>query len=230
MVEVIDADSGMLLNLPAFANITRNNDRGCENAQSFSLSYIWYENQLIPAYLYDQRVKGGVHEKGHYLPVEIYFRGAWIGGMDPITRQKEEWRYQPAIPHEKYPLEFYPRFYWDDPENPSKKSLHRAALDQLWGVRKTKYRHVGTNRAFTAVCSIPPLDPAEPNSRVKAEFAQFGDSKCRGWISTEKNSNGLFFMVDVWAYKKPEFQAIKDINLIYDALVEETKTFIKEQW
>jgi hypothetical protein len=227
-VDVIDADTGMLLSLPAFANIDRYRERGCENAQSFSISYLWYENQLIPAYRYDERVKQGLHEKGHHLSVRIYFKGAWTGGRDLITRGREAWRYQPAIPHVKYPLEFYPRYYWDDPDNPSKKSLRRASLDQVWGIRNTKYRHVGTGRAFNAFCSIPPLDPTEPDSRVKAEFAHYGDSKCRGGVSADKNGNGFYFMVDVWAYHNPRFQAIKDINLIYDALVEEIQTFIKE--
>ncbi|WP_448568662.1 hypothetical protein [Thalassotalea ganghwensis] len=226
-VEVIEPKTGMSLHIPSFAHVTRYANRGCENAQSFGLSYLWYEGMLIPEYTYDERVKKGIHKKGHYLPVKIYFRGASEGKVTQSRFSKAQWHYQPAIPHKNYPLEYYPRYYWDDPENPSEKSLKRASLDHIWGVRDTKYQPVNTSTSYTVSCNIAALDPLQPNSRVQGEFIPYGDAKCRGVVSSGKNGKQLYFMVDVWANTNPKFQAIKEINLVYDALVEEIKTFIK---
>lgn len=227
-VSVVEHETGINLKLPYYANIRRGEELGCHITRFFSIDYLWYENQLVPAGEYNVRVKKGLHKKGHYLPVRIYFWNAWTGERPPRSNPIKPWQLEPAIPHKKFPLEFYPRFYWDDPDSPSEKSLNSARLDQRWGIANTKYKQVGNGLPFRAFCSIPPLDKADPDSRVKNDFAHYGDSKCRGGISASQNGKGLFFTVDVWAYKKPTQKAVQDINLIYDALVEQIDTFIKE--
>lgn len=228
-VTVNELESGIALKLPSFAHIRRSpaKDRGCQNATSIYIDYLWYEQKLIPAYKYDERVQKGLHVKGQYFPVRIYFKTAWGNNKTPLPFQsKNAWHYQPALYHEKFPLVFYPRYYWDDPVTPSKSSLKIASLDHKWGIRDTKYKQVGTGRPFVSFCSISALEPSDSNFRVKANFAVYGDSKCRGVVSASKGDKGLYFMVDVWAYKAPEPTAVKEINLIYDALVEELRTFI----
>ncbi len=228
-VTVNELKSGITLKLPHFADVRRSRakDRGCQNAKDIFIEYIWYEQKLLPAYRYGERVRDGLHIKGQYFHVRIYFGRAWANNKTPSPfKNKDPWHYEPAIPHEKFPLEYYPRYYWDDPFHPSKSSLKRALIDHRWGIRDTKYKQVGTGRSFDSFCSIAPLDLSEPSSRVKGDFAKYGDSKCRGGVSASKGDKGLYFMVDVWAYRIPEPTAVKEINLIYDALVEELQTFI----
>lgn len=230
-VTVNELESGITLKLPNFARFSRSRAKGlgCQNVRSFSVDYIWYEKKLIPAYRYNKRVRDGFHIKGQYFPVRIYFKRAWANNKNPLPfKNKDAWHYEPAIPHEKFPLVSYPRYYWDDPINPSKSSLKSAKSSHNWGIRDTKYKQVGTGKPFDSFCSIAPLDPSDPSSRVKGDFADYGDSKCRGGVSASKGNKGIYFMVDVWAYKIPEPTAVKEINLIYDALVEELQTFIKE--
>lgn len=220
------ADSGVALKLPHTVGFRRSRLLGCDIAKTITGDYLWHEKKLVPLSLYTTKVP-----KDAYMAVRIYYKHSWASVdemLESIPDEISPWQLDPAIPHIKFPLEYYPRFYWDDPENPSKESLHRAKSTQVWGIRDTKYRAVGTGRPFFAYCSIPVLDPNDLNGHVKSDFSRSGDSKCRGRVSASRNGKVLYFMVDVWAYLGTNQAAIKDINLIYDAVVEELHSFIQE--
>lgn len=219
---------GITLKLPTYANpMTQSGeDRGCQYVQSFAIDYLWYEGKLIPEGI--NRFKVPLDKR---LPVTVYFWGNAYARIEEVPKRDKSWNYEGAIPHKFFPLEYYPKYYWDDPVHPSEKALKRARLDQRWGIRDTKYKDVSENGRFQATCSLPYPDPAKPNAGADADFGYFGDSKCRGWILANKNGKTLSATIDVWAYRsddKKNQTAIRDINHIYDAAVEQLQSFIQE--
>ncbi|MDX1452640.1 MAG: hypothetical protein R3183_08790, partial [Oleiphilaceae bacterium] len=98
-----------------------------------------------------------------------------------------------------------------------------------WGVKNTKYRSAIDELPFLTTCSIPVPQSFENIESISADFVHFGDSKCRGWVSTTLSNKTLVFMIDVWAYRGGDQRAIMDINLIYDAVVEQLQFFMKER-
>lgn len=227
-VKVKDGD--FTLRLPYYANPNRSayGDRAkeCQYLKDFSIMYLWYQGKLIPEGTNRFKVP-----KTEYRPVTIYFlNDAGAGLVKNLKKPPEKsWRFDGALKHKKFPLEFYPKFEWDDPVNPSPQALQSAKFDQTWGIVGTKYKSILTNQPFTAFCDIPPLTKANPDSRIESDFADVGDSKCRGGVIAERDGKYVGVMIDVWAYKgNPSHQAIREINQIYDAVVEELKTFIQE--
>ena len=56
-----------------------------------------------------------------------------------------------------------------------------------------------------------------------------GDAKCRGGVLIAKDNKYIGATVDVWANLGGKDQSnIKDINKIYDAIVEELNSYIQE--
>jgi len=211
---------GLTLKLPDYVDVRRDSrpDRGCQYVQQFYVDYLWYEGKLLPEAEYRFKVP-----QDNRIKLRIYFDGGAFAKVgDMYKDDKQPWNFEPALPHKLYPLEFYPRYYWDDPVHPSPGALKRAALDHIWGVRDTKYKKVTDARPFTAACSIPSVDESRPDSRIEAEFAVFGDSKCRGGVSASKNGKTLSVMIDVWRAGAPQ------INNIYDAVAEQLQSFIQE--
>lgn len=214
---------GMTLNLPAYADVRqRRDEQGVCKSHFLVIEYLWYEGKLLSEA--ESRFKV---PKGKYIPVKIFLdNGIYpdVGLLDQRERAapNRAWKFEPALQHKKFPLELYPRFYWDDPVNPSVKSRKRASLDQIWGIRDTRFKDILNGRPFTANCNIPPADEANPDSRIESDFAAFGDSKCRGSVAVRKNGKALAVMIDVWRNGAPE------INHIYDAVAEQLQTFIPE--
>lgn len=223
LVKVKDGD--FMLRLPNNSG-ARNNDNyyndisECQYLRAFSIDYLWYQGKLIPEWSNQFKVP-----KDEYRPVRIYFSAA--GLVKNITAEPDEaWRYEGALKHKKFPLEYYPKFEWDNAENKPPKVLQSS----VWGILDTKYKSLIYHHPFTASCSISQLNPADSFSRIEADFAVFGDSKCRGTIVAEKDGKYIGVMIDVWAYRggEPTQQSIREINKIYDAAVEDLQTFIQE--
>ncbi len=218
-VTIKTEDSGITLRLPNYADIRRYSDRGCDIADNFGINYLWHEGQLVPEGTYQSKVP-----KNKYSPVRLFFRGS-VADIQTLKEPiKKPWNFEPALPHKKYQLEFYPRYYWDDPINPSSQSLNRSRLDFMWGVRNTRYKQVGSNLPFLTTCGIPATDPSDSNSRIHGDIR----SNCRGWVNASEDGKALFFMIDVWAGHRDTYRGIDDINHIYDAAVEELKSFLQE--
>lgn len=214
---------GMTLRLPWFADVgQRRDEQGVCKSHFVAIDYLWYQGTLISEAKHrfsvpqDQKMhvsiflSSGVYPKVNVLSEEVR------------KAQAESWKMEPALPHKKFPLEFYPHYYWDNPVNPSDVALKRASLDHMWGIRDTKYKSIWNGRPFRAACTIPPADAANPDSRVESDFAVFGDSKCRGSVSASKNGKGLSVMIDV------RRDGVAEINHIYDAVAEQLQSFILE--
>lgn len=182
----------------------------CDYADWFGLEYLWHNGKLIPEW--SNRFKVPAKKR---ISVRLTVERAFLANDIQI---RESWRFTPAVLHKRFPLEYYPRYLFSDPEKPSEQSISRSKLDHVWGIRSTRYTGADGN-PFTAYCAIPPADPFRPNSRAEGVFANYSDSKCRGTVSAIKNGKGLSALIDVWAVGAPE------INQIYDAAYEELQNF-----
>ncbi|MGH1440211.1 MAG: hypothetical protein ACRBBR_08895 [Cellvibrionaceae bacterium] len=201
-------------------------DKGCDYIHSLSYEYRWYKGKL---YAPPESIEKGIHKIKEAFPVKVFYRGSgFISDID--NSSFERWKLDGSKEHKKFPLIWYPRYQWDDPEKPSELSVRMAQLDSVWGIKNTRYKSIPPDVPFTAYCSIPPLDKDNPESRLENNFAKYGDSKCRGWINARKGDVYITFMVDVWAFKGDykNHHPISEINHIYDALVEEFQSYIQE--
>ncbi|EGG99000.1 hypothetical protein imdm_1638 [gamma proteobacterium IMCC2047] len=230
--KTVKTKEGVTLILPAFADVRRRSDQGqgCEYISSLYFDFLWYEGKLISEAINRFKVPEGKRKV-----VKLYYRGS--GHVeearasfrnDPESADKKPWIFEGALPHKRFPLEYYPKFFWDDPKNPSEDALKRERLDSIWGIRNTKYKHVHSGFPFTAYCSIPPADKHNLSSRIESDFAKYGASMCRGSISVEKGGEYISAMIDVYAYLGSDQEGVKEINLIYDAAVEKLQSYIQE--
>ena len=213
----------MTLKLPAYADVReRPDEKGFCRAYFVAIDYLWFQGKLISE---------GKHRftvpQDQKMHVSIFLSSGVYPNVNDFSEEvkkaeEESWKLEPALPHKKFPLEFYPRYYWDDPVNPSTVALKRASQDHMWGIRETRYKSIWNGRPFRAGCNIPSAEASNPDSRVESDFAVFGDSKCRGSVSASKNGKGLAVMIDV------RRDGAAEINHIYDAVAEQLQSFILE--
>jgi len=226
--EEVTTQEGVLLRLPKYTDIRRYSGGGldCEVLRALFVDYLWYEAELIPEGINRFKV-----ERDKAVKVRLYYKGS--GKLDDLVgsekADKRSWVFDGALPHKLFPLELYPKYYWDDADNPSEKSIKASRLDSRWGVVGTKYRNGHNDKRFTTSCSIPPLRKSDFQSRVENSFAEYGDSKCRGNITVAKNGSYVTMMIDVWAFNGSESVGITEIDHIYDAIVERIEDFIKDR-
>lgn len=226
----IKTEEGVNLKLPTFADVRRRNgDPGCEYMTSLTIDYLWYGGELISESLNRFRVS-----KEDYIKIRVFYRGSgeiksiynrFSGSSGELSNEKLElWRYDGALTHERYPLQFYPKFFWKDAHTPTKQ----AELDFRWGILGAKYNHVVTGKPFSAFCSLAGKNIFNDERQIESEqnFAVRG--KCRGNVSAEKNGVFLLSMIDVWAGYGIDQKGIMEINQIYDAVVEQLQSFIQE--
>ena len=130
----------------------------------------------------------------------------------------EPWRFMPTIPHKFLPLEFYPRYRWETEAGPKLPSSDSGS----WGVLNTKYKKLD-GRPFTAWCAIkkPIFLSRQENYAIETPMSDYGDSKCNGSVSFEKNGTIVTFAIRNWKDTVPE------INHIYDAVYEEVQNFVQ---
>ena len=222
-------EGGVKVKLPFYAGIRRYRRKGCEFASSVFIDYIWYEGKLI-----SQGVNHPLLNEISTVKVALYFRGS--GRIEssqhksrPVPNKlKRPWRFDGALPHKRFSLVYYPKFYWDNSSVRSEHALKREQLDSVWGISDTKYKGVFSGLPFLAYCSIPSSDDSNPSSRIANNFARYGDSKCRGRITAGKDGNYISVMIDVWADLDNNQEGMTKINHIYDAAVEKLQSFIQE--
>lgn len=219
------------LKLPDYADVRRQRgeDRGCEYVRDLFVHYLWYEDKLLS--------EGKNRLKVPYaqtVKVNIFFKGSGFVDAaseryrnDPVEIERP-WRFDDALAHKKFPLEFYPKAAWDDPENPSEIALKRARLDSVWGIKHTKYRNPINGRLFMGACSIAPLDKDKPSSSINNITSRTGAFSCRGYITAASGGRYLSFMVDTHTHRNNGQSGMMEINLIYDAVVEKIQSFIQE--
>lgn len=198
-----------LLRLPAHATINWSSD--CNEIRSFSVTLYWLDGKLVP-WSNDMLYRG---EVGGIQKVRILSKR--IGRRADVVQHPEAWRFEHAMPHRTYPLELYPRFYWDAPDRRPIKD----PPDLQWGVVGT--RSPITGRPFTAMCDIVHAGRTTQESAVNGDFRKdYADAKCRGGVSAMKGDQIIFAMIDVWAYNAPH------IHMIYNAAAVELRSYIEK--
>ena len=208
--------SEMKLRLPEYVDLRRNSslDRGCQYLEAMFIDYLWHNGKLIPEAI--NRFKVSPKERMH---VRVFVSdGYFFDSLSALPTKLQPWQIDPAIPHSKYPLEYYPRFYWDDPNTPTK----RSRLDHTWGIRDTRYRDPRDGTPFKASCNIPTPEKFDSRTVLDAPFSNFGDSKCRGWVIVVENGKVVVASMDIWR------EGGTEINHIYDAVIDQIHEFIQE--
>jgi hypothetical protein len=139
------------------------------------------------------------------------------GKPHPAVKPLESWQFDPVLPHQKYPIEFYPKTGWSAPDNPSSGGIRRPT----WGIRGTMDPE--TWRPFLTGCDILPRDPQKPDSVVDGDFpSSNANAKCSGSIRIAKGRSDVYARVDVPA------KGVPNINRIYRAVSELIVPLIQE--
>ncbi|MBV1884205.1 MAG: hypothetical protein KUG82_21370 [Pseudomonadales bacterium] len=222
-------EGGLPVKLPFYADIRRYPRKGCEFASDVFIDYIWYEGKLISRGVYHPLLN-----EISTVKVDLYFIGS--GSIEDVRRSsrndqnanKRPWRFDGALLHKRFPLQYYPKLYWDNPDVRSKNAFKREQQDSYWGIRNTKYKHVHKDRGFSAFCSIPSTDKSTPSTRIANDFSKFGGGGCRGYITAGKNGKYLSATIDVKVDFRNNQKGMMKINKIYDAAVEQLQSFIQE--
>jgi hypothetical protein len=186
----------------------------CKQIKGVELRYYWHKGELVWNDGTQPTAEFSKATLSH--PVIIYLREfkSIVDILPPVTKA---WQYEDAVRHYKYPLEFYPKFYWTGPDQPPAKS----SPDVRWGVVGTK--EISTPYPRTTACGIVRGVSQETQADfVKGEFASDSPAKCRGGISAVKGDKVVFGMIDVWANNA------HDIDKIYNAAIEKIQTYIQE--
>ncbi|HSV34958.1 MAG TPA: hypothetical protein VLI46_05345 [Ramlibacter sp.] len=174
------------------------------------LAYIWHDGKLLPRDENQFKIP-----QGKQMPIKIFAREVKL--LAEQTHSVEYWRFENAVRHRLYPLEFYPRFYWSTQD----KRPPKDPPDVRWGVIGT--RNPISGRPFTTACNIDRADPSVQASVVNGEFHKnYSDAKCRGGIAVVKGDKVWFAMIDVWANNA------RYIDQIYAAAIAELQTKILE--
>lgn len=182
----------------------------CSRSRGFELAFYWYQGRLFHEATY--RFK---FPEDQVTRVRLYVRPLLPNRKNPLPTI-EAWRFEPALPHERYPLDLYPRFHWSAPD----QSPAREPPDTTWGVRGSRDALDGL--PITAYCDILKADPGVPLSRVRGEFSTHGDSKCRSRFPVIKAGHQLSVLIDVPA------DGASQIDRIHKAVAEELFNDIEE--
>ncbi len=214
-MELKTTPKALTLKLPANTNIgsSRFVDHGCDHFNLATMDYLWYQGRLIPEGQNRFKIPSDQH-----IAVNIYLNGSGRA-LEEVSKEVQgknsDWRFTPAIPHTAYPLEFYPRAFWDVPEHPP----DTPPKDHLWGVRGT--RNPVTGRPFTTACAIHAPDNAIAEHSINAPFVKGGYNNCRGYVSVVKNGVVIEALIEVWSNGAPE------LDLIYNATSVLIESFVQ---
>ena len=182
----------------------------CTQARNFSLDFYWYQGRLFHEATYRFKLP-----EDQVARVSLFVGPVRANQRNPAP-MNEAWRLEHALPHDRYPLDLYPRFYWPSPD----RAPAREPPDTIWGVRGS--RDPADDRPHLVACSILKAEPNDPLSRVRGEFSTHGDSKCRGHFRVVKAGHSLDVLIDVMA------DGASQIDQIYKAVAEELFKDIEE--
>jgi hypothetical protein len=175
----------------------QNLERGCKRVRSLAITYLWTPDGLEP-FSYKERADD-------YSVVRVYLRGAGY-----YTQQKTEPEVRKLIRLNHYPLKI--------PQDLVAKQNGEVYVDG------SRYSDPFTGREFRTFCNFDYKKTGGFNTNV--QFSKYPGAKCRGIIAVTKGDKWISFLVDVWAYRGTNEYGIKNINKIYDALVEEFLTIL----
>jgi hypothetical protein len=175
----------------------------CKYMQSLHLFYQWRDGKLV------SRWPPSIAESPNdYVHVPLWI-GPAAGKPNPNVKPFEAWQFEPALPHNKYPLVLYPRAYWSAPDKPSPATETRS----LWGVKGTT--DPTTGRPYLVGCNLLPS--------VSSEFSpDHGAARCGGGIRITTGKTDLAVDTLISAKDVPQ------IDRIFNAMEARAKTFIEE--
>jgi hypothetical protein len=187
----------------------------CKQIKDVELRYYWHKGELVWNDGTQPTSEFSKETLSHPIKIFLTEFKSISDIAPPVTKP---WQFEGAVRHYKYPLEFYPKFYWAGPDQPPVKS----PPDVRWGVVGTK--DISTPYLRTTACDIGRGGSKETQADVvKGEFhTGYSDAKCRGGISTVKGDKVAFGMIDVWANNA------HDIDRIYGAVIAKIQTYIQE--
>lgn len=173
--------SNVRLRLPAWAAVIPSSD--CSRAKSVNMNFLWYQGKLYPM---DGKFELSV-PPDDYQRVWAGFEG-FFEKNELLQRKKEApaWPYEEGVPHQRYPLEFYPH---------STESA-RSSSGLVWGVRNTVDPITG--RPIRASCDIVPTSK-DVKSAARGEFSRHGDSKCTVRLRLVNDEKAAAVAIYVWA-------------------------------
>jgi hypothetical protein len=192
------------MRVPPHASLVWSSD--CKSVRSVEMSFQWIGDRLVAG-----KPIPGPDFFAFRVSVRPY------GKPHPAVKVPEAWQFEPALPHRKYPIDFYPRLAWSAPDTPPTQTLGLGA----WGVRGTSDQ--ATGRPYLLSCDIAPLDPGRPESVVDGDFPPgSADAKCRGGVRVVKGATDLIASAHIPA------KGVPHIDRIYRAISELITPLIQE--
>jgi hypothetical protein len=209
----------MRLRVPAHSvELTEN----CKEIKSVELVYFWHKGELV--WRDDNQFNPEISKQSLSHPIKIYLRFFQLLHEAQHSFQNDTslfafkpWRVEGALRHSKYPLEFYPKYFWAGPD----KKPATAPPDAMWGVVGTREPLIA--KAYPTLCGIVRGASEPQTSLVNGDFPKdYSDAKCRGGITAIKGDKVASGMIDVWANNA------HDIDKIYNAVISQIQTYIQE--
>ncbi len=186
----------------------------CKDIKSVELVYFWHKGELV--WRDDNQFNPDISKASLSHPIKVYLT-EFKSISEISTPVTKPWQFEEAVRHHKYPLEFYPKYYWAGPDKPPPK----APSDVRWGVVGTK--DLFTQFPRTTACGIVPSGNVPQSGLANGDFPKdYSDAKCRGGISAVKGEKVAFGMIDVWANNA------HNIDKIYSAAISKIQTYILE--
>jgi hypothetical protein len=213
----VTSEGGLIkLKLPKWVNVSPTYD--CKHARSFDVNFWWDKGELHPMGLYfpsKSDVQGGTKAAMVYIGAHGFRKSdEWKQEME---RRIRPWQMTGAIPHKFYPLDMYPKFYWESEHEQPKQNPY----DIMWGIRGTQDPITGY--PFKTTCSIVPVDKKDQTTATQGVGSFQGDSKCMGTINVVKGDVNVNVTVYVWG------KGFSEIDKIYNAAVVEIDKMIMEE-
>lgn len=194
----------------------------CQQIKNVELRYYWHKGELVWNDGTQPTSEFSKETLSH--PVIIYVSSFQFlhEAQHNVQHDKslfafKPWRIEGALRHYKYPLEFYPKYFWTGPDQTPAKALP----DTMWGVLGTSDPF--TNTPFKTGCDIGRGASKETQADVvKGEFHKEIPAKCRGGITATNGEKIVSGMIDVWANNA------HDIDKIYIATIAKIQTYIQD--
>lgn len=186
-------------------------------------SFYWHDKKLIDMKEYSRLIKKGEWPNNPPPLVKIIIN---FDNQNASAKRdpSKEWWYQPAIPHQLYPIDLLPNFALEIPDAEAGIGRIKSRPKAYWAVRGTVDNF--TKKPYVTFCSLkspPGRDPKDYSEeatkerdplwliQAKTYEEDFVGNTCRGYVSAS-NGQSIAAMIDVPG------AAVKDIDRIYKAM------------
>lgn len=210
--------SGFNVKLPIGAvTVFRSHD--CKKITSYNIRYYWYQKKMSLDSIHHP--KGGVR-------IEMLYRSSHVEKTNKELLIEKPWYFDPAIPHSDFPLEYYPRYGWDDPINPSKESQMIHGDSYSWGIKNSKFINESIRRKFLGGCGLPVPKNLSLSTPVLSGFNSNSSYICTGNVVVSKYGKAFRYTLRMTASNENLQQVLLEMDEIIPALTTELDTLIME--